>query len=147
VTELLQKLLDSVKGLSLSNVLVLALLALIAVPAYVGWKVINNPALMSIVFSDFEEIPSVTDCNLFRAQSSGSAAFWAVTNQFGQRNAESWSIAVRVKFLPDAAAMRDYCASLEAVVSYLRDPTSDLPTFPGSNKVIFVRTAHPAKDK
>lgn len=146
MAELLGKIVDTVKGLSLTNVLVIVLLAAIAVPLYVGWKVTSDPTLMAFVFNDFSEIPSVTDCNLFRLKPTGGTTYYAISNQFSERNAESWAITVRVKFKPDDAAIKDYCSSLEDVIRYLHDPDLPPPTFPGSGKSMIWRERHPGKD-
>lgn len=145
MTELLQKLLDAVKGLTFVNVAVLAALVFLAVPVYFGWRMLNDPQLMGAVMSDFREISSKTDCSLFRAQLPGSPPAWAITDQFADRNAEFWSIAVRIKFEPDDEAMKAYCASLEGVIRYLHDPDMDPPTFPGSTRTIVWREHHPQK--
>lgn len=147
MSEIVGKVVDAVKGLSLANVLVIILLVVVAVPAYVGWKVTSDPALMALVFNDFAEIPSTTDCNLFRLKPTGGSTYYAISNQFSERNAESWAVTVRLKFLPDDEAMKAYCGSLEEVIDYLRDPVGQpLPSFPGSSKPIFIRAYHPGKD-
>jgi hypothetical protein len=142
VSELLQKLIDQLKGLTFVNVAILALLVVIAVPTFFVWKAVDNPDLLSLVFSEFQELETGTDCNLFKGQSQGAQPYWAVTNQFAERNAAFWSVAVRIKFKPDHEAVVAYCKSLEAVVSFMRDPNLPLPTFPGSTKAIFYREHH-----
>ena len=58
------KALDAAKGLSLFNVLVIALLALIAVPLYIVWKALSDEALLDRFLSSYREIPSNSGCTI-----------------------------------------------------------------------------------
>lgn len=146
MTELLERLLVAIKGLTFVNVAVLAVLVLLTVPVYFVYRMLNDPQLMGAVLSEFREIRTKTDCSLYYSQSAGSAPTWSVTNQFAERNAEEWAIVVRIKFEPDDAAMRDYCSSLEDVIRYLHDPDLPPPAFPGSAKTMVWREHHPGKE-
>ncbi len=145
MSELLGRLLDAVKSLTFVNVAILALLVIIAVPAYLTWKAVDNPELLSLLFSEFQEISTDTDCTLFKGQTQGGTPYYAVTNQFAERNAEFWSVAVRIKFRPDHPAILAYCEALENVIDYMRDPDLQPPTFPGSTKAIIYREHHPGR--
>jgi hypothetical protein len=136
--DLLQKMLDSVRTLTLSNVLVIALLVVIAIPAYIGWRVLNDPVLMGVVFSQYREYPTKGECALIFAQPAGGTGFFAITNAFAERNNEFWSVAVRIKFHPDDEAIDKYCGTLAALIEYARDPNIEpAPTFPGSSREMF----------
>ena len=74
---------EAVRGLNLTNVLVIILLLLAAGPAYLTWKVINDEQLLNIFLSSFEEKSmGTTDCSLRIASSSGSGPTYYVSISF-----------------------------------------------------------------
>jgi len=146
LTELLQKLIDAVKGLTFVNVAILACLVLLGIPAYLAWKAINNPTLLGQILSEFKQIRSEGDCNVFLAQLPGAPPMWGISNPFAERNAEAWGVVVRIRFEPDEAAIKDYCTTMEELVAYMRDPETQPPTFPGSTKLLIYREHHYGKE-
>jgi len=145
MTELLQKLLDAIKGLTLVNVAVLAALVLISVPAYFAWRTINDPQFAGLVFSEYREIDSPTDCVLSLAQPAGTEGSYFIRATLAERNREVWYISVKLHFEPDSQAMIKYCAALTGMVEFARDPYhQDVPRFPDSNRNL-VPVATPAR--
>lgn len=134
---LIEKLLSIIKGLSLLNVAVLGLALALLFPAYIGWKLINNPQLAGLFFSEYREIDSPTDCTLALAQPAGTEAGWYVRAVMAERNRETWFVSVRLRFQPDHDAMATYCAALQAMVDYIHQPDANpVPDFPGSTRPI-----------
>ncbi len=145
MNELLAKLLEAVKGLTFVNVAILACLVLLGIPSYLAWKAINNPTLLGQILSEFKQIRSEGDCNVFLAQLPGAPPMWGISNPFAERNAEAWGVVVRIKFEPDEAAIKDYCTTMEELVAYMRDPDLQPPHFPGSTKQLIYREYHPTR--
>lgn len=138
IGDIVDKLLVSVKGLTLLNAVVIVMLLFAMFPAYVGWKMLNDTNLLSLVMSQYEELPSETDCSLAMGQASGASPTYFVRNVFQERANEVWYAAVKIKFKPDDEAMRKYCASLDTVIEYMREPTKAVePKFPGSERLLF----------
>jgi hypothetical protein len=137
MTELLQKVLDAVKGLTIVNVVVIGLLAIILVPLYVGWRMLNDPNLMGAVFNIYSEIETTSECPLAYEQPAGGQGRYVIRAVLAERNAETWYISTKVKFQPDDQAMTLYCAALTALVDYIRDPNNEpVPVYPGSERRI-----------
>lgn len=138
ISETLDKLVAGVKGLTLLNAAVVLLLLSGIVPAYVGYKVLSDPALLSIIMSEYKELPSNTDCTLVEGQVAGGQPAYFIRNQFQERKDEVWYMATKIKFRPDDEAMEKYCTSLNTAIDYIRDPgTAAEPMFPGSTRLLF----------
>lgn len=138
IGETLDRILTQVKGLTITNVIVMIMLFIVAMPAYVGWRVINDEKLMAIVFSNYQEVDVPTACTLVVAQPAGGQRHWYIRNLFTERNREIWYAAVRLSFMPDTEAMEKYCNALDQIIDYARDPVNELePLFPGSPRAIF----------
>lgn len=139
MADLLQKLLDAIKGLTFVNVAVLAALIVLLIPAYLMWRIMNDAALFNAVFSDYTELESPTDCQLTFQQASGGRGFYLIRLNLAQRSREIYAVSVRLDWphAPDGEAIRRYCATLEALVAYGRDPLNvPIPHFPGSERNI-----------
>jgi hypothetical protein len=145
VTELLQKLIDVIKGLTWVNVGILAALVLISFPAYFAWRTISDPQFAGLVLSEYREIDSPTDCVLSLAQPAGTEGSYFIRAVLAERNREIWYVSVKLHFEPDSPAMIKYCATLTAMVEFARDPYhQDVPRFPDSNRNL-VPVATPAR--
>lgn len=137
MTELLQKLLDAIKGLTFINVAVLAALIFLLIPTYMAWRVINDADLFNAVFSTYEELESPTDCLVTFQQASGARGYYLIRLSLAQRSREIYAVSVRLDWPnpPDSEAIRRYCETLESLVAYGRDPlNAPLPHFPGSDR-------------
>lgn len=137
MTELLQKLLDAVKGLTIVNVGVLAALVILLIPAYAAWKIINDAALFNAVFSAYSELDSPTDCTLTFQQAAGGRPYYLIRQFLAQRNREVYGVSVRLDWdhPPDKEAMVRYCDTLDSIIGYARDPhNAVIPSFPQSTK-------------
>lgn len=137
MTELLQKLLDAVKGLTLLNIAVLALLLFLLLPAYLAWKIMNDEMMFNAVFSAYSELDSPTDCSLTFQQAAGGRPYYLIRQVMAVRSRETYGASVRLDWdhLPDHDAMVRYCDTLDSIVAYARDPNNSvIPRFPQSNR-------------
>jgi hypothetical protein len=145
---MLDRMLGVVRGLTYTNVAIMALLLLIAFPAYFGYRMLNDQALMGAVFNVYSELDAPTDCLLSFQQPAGGTGSYVIRAVMAERAAEVWYVSAKVKFKPDDAAMAAYCNSASAVIEFLHDPNNaPLPVFPGSERkmVPFPRPIDPPR--
>ena len=135
--ELLNKLLDAIKGLTFVNIAVLALLMAILVPVYFGYRILADPMLMGAVFNVYKELETKGDCQLSFEQPSGAIGRYVIRAVLAERNRETWYVSAKVTFAPDDKALIEYCDVLTDMVNFARDPYHQpVPTFPGSDRKI-----------
>jgi len=141
---------DRIKGLSLTNALVIVVLMVVAIPAYLAWRILNDENLASIIFSTYEErMLSGTDCGLRTASTSGVAPHYFISRAFAYSGQDRWYIGVQISGKPTDIEAGEYCDILGAVILYARDPKGNpSPVFPNSDTTIFPTTLlpiHPGK--
>lgn len=109
-------LLTAVKGLTLSNVLVIALLAVIAVPVYIVWKALGDEKIMDRLMSTYEEVDSQQlGCAIRHAQTRGGPALWGISTGFAFRGGDRWFVNVIMDHEPTAEEATSYCESLKLI--------------------------------
>ena len=110
------KWLGAVKGLSLGNVLVIALLAVIAVPVYVIYRAIDNDALMDRFLSTYEEVSSQNvGCTLRHVQARGGPDQWGISRGFSFVGNDRWFVNVVLDHHPNSEEIISYCESLKLI--------------------------------
>lgn len=145
---MLDRMLNVVKGLTYTNVAIMALLLLLLVPVYLVYRILGDQNLMGAVFNVYSELDAPTDCLLAFQQPAGGSGAYIVRAVLAERNAEVWYVSVKLRFKPDDQAMTQYCGAATQVVDFANDPNnSPVPIFPGSDRKIVPapRPAEPAK--
>jgi len=107
--------LTAVKGLSLSNVLIIALLAVIAVPVYIVYRALNDAAVMDRLLSSYKEIPNTSGCTLREVKARGGPARWAISTGFAFHGADRWSINVILDQQPTTEQLVSNCETLKLI--------------------------------
>jgi hypothetical protein len=112
--------LGAVKGLTVSNVLVIAMLAVVAIPVYFIWKALNDQALLDRFLSAY----SVTNveglpCRVIKARERGEHYTWAVITGFAFEGDSRWSVGVTTREEPSQEAIRSDCAVLQAIIDFM----------------------------
>jgi hypothetical protein len=134
---MLERGIASVKGLSLANVLVIALLVMLAIPTYALWRLLNDSAMLGRVLSSYEEITSdKTPCTLRIASLRGAGDTYSISAGFAFQGSERWTIAVLMDRKPTDEEMYSYCETLQLLIDAMRDPTKHPPPFPGTEDPI-----------
>ncbi|HEY3145468.1 MAG TPA: hypothetical protein VGJ75_03910 [Dongiaceae bacterium] len=124
-----------VKGLTFTNVGVIALLFLMAAPAYLAWRVLNDDKLLTVIFSQYQELPlKLSECGVRVAAPRGQKPTWFITASFVLSGEDRWYIGVNTPIEPTEARAEEYCNTLTSLIDYARDPTNPIPTFPGTTK-------------
>jgi hypothetical protein len=110
-----------VKGLSLSNVAIIALLAVIAVPVYVIYRALGDEKIMDRLMSTYEEVGSKSGCTLRHVQARGGPDLWGVSSGFAYQGADRWFVNVLLDHRPDDEEIASYCASLKLIADTMLD--------------------------
>ena len=119
-----------VKNLSLGNVLVVALLAVIAVPVYVIYKAVGDTALMSKLVSSYEELGSKSGCSLRHFQERGGPDLYGVSSGFGFIGSDRWYVNVILNHKPTEEEVVSYCESLKLIADKMLDSGDRLDDTP-----------------
>src|SRR5262245_34108316 len=83
--------LNAVKGLSLGNVLVIALLAVVAVPVYVIYRALGDQELLDRFMSTYEEETSQqVGCTLRHVQARGGPEMYGISAGFAFQGEDRW---------------------------------------------------------
>jgi hypothetical protein len=131
------RIVEMLKSLTLTNVLVIILLGLVCGPAYLTWRIINDEGLLRMIFSNFEErsMPG-TDCALRVASQRAAAATYYISISYAYSGNDRWYIGVNTPVEPSPEDAKNYCRVLDEIIDYARG-TGPLPTFPYSKRSMF----------
>lgn len=133
-------LLTAVRGLTISNAVVIVILIAATIPAYFLYKVVNDQALLDRFLSNYEEVdlPHSSSCTLRAAGQRGQPLTWYVSTGFAYHGDDKWSLGVAVPRKPTMDEMQAYCETMLLVVDYMHDPNhlAPSPTFPGTKEPV-----------
>lgn len=136
----IERLIAAVKGLTITNVLIIALLLVILAPGYVLYRAINDEQLLDRFLSTYRELPSgETGCVVRNARVRGGADYWGISTSFAAEGQDRYLISVQLNHEPSAKEVESYCQTLNLVVEFMRDPEAESPPFPGTDEPV-VRT-------
>jgi hypothetical protein len=108
---------DASKSLTLTNVLVIAMLVIVAIPAYAVYQALNDPVLLDRFLSSYTEVPNKsTDCTIRKARARGGAWLWSISAGFAFQRSDRWSVSVILPAEPNADDIVSYCATLALIV-------------------------------
>jgi hypothetical protein len=107
----------AIRSLSLSNVLVVALIAAILVPAYVVYTLLNDKTVMDRFLSSYDEYTEVrSGCTVRTVRLHGGPWRWSIATGFAYAGSDRWNVSVILQTEPDDEAIRSYCATLGLIV-------------------------------
>jgi hypothetical protein len=109
------------KGLTLTNVLVIGLMAMVAVPVYFVWRVMGDPALLDRFLSHYKETGSGTGCTIREARQRGGPVVWSISTGFAHAGSDRWMVSVILTTEPEPQDVESYCATLELIVAKMLD--------------------------
>jgi hypothetical protein len=108
--------LTAIQGLTLSNVLVIALLAVIAVPVYVIYRALDNDRLLDRFMSTYEELSSQqSGCAVRHVQERGGPEMWGISSGFAFQGSDRWFVNVVLSHEPTTEELYSYCESLKLI--------------------------------
>lgn len=105
----------AVKGMTVSNVVVIALLAIIAVPVYVVYKALSDDKLLDRLMSTYEVLENHEGCLVRHVQERGGPDLWGVSSGFAFQGADRWFVNVMFDHAPSSDEIAAYCASLKLI--------------------------------
>jgi len=127
-------LLNWVAGLTWRNVLVVLGLVLIAIPAYIAYRALNDPVIMDRLMSQYREVKTATPCLLREVKERGGADTWGISQGFAYFGNERWTISVLLNHQPTLEEIASHCEVLTLTVDWMRDPAEhEIPKIPGTN--------------
>jgi hypothetical protein len=128
---------DLVRSLSLTNVLVIILLVIVAAPVWVLWRVINDEKLLDRFLSHYAEYPSqTTACTVRQIKVRGGPETFALSTGFASQGTDRYFISVVSNHQFNPSEERSYCETLNLLVDFMRDPEARSPPFPGTNEPV-----------
>lgn len=123
-------LISAVKGMTVGNVVVIAMLAVIAVPVYVVYKALSNDKLLDRLMSTYEVIGSEQGCAVRHVQERGGPDLWGVSSGFAFQGDARWYVNVILDHAPAADEIATYCASLKLIADRMLERGNEV--HPGS---------------
>lgn len=114
--------LTAVKGLTLANVLVIALLAVIAVPVYIVYRALEDEKLMDRFMSTYEELGNQqSGCAVRHVQERGGPELWGISAGFAFQGADRWFVNVVLTHDPSGEEIVSYCETLKLIADSMLD--------------------------
>lgn len=105
-------LIAAIRGLTLSNVLVIALLLAIGLPSYGFYRVLNDERLMNRFMSEYEEFANQqSGCVMRHVKQRGGPDQWGVSSGFALQGADRWFVSVVLNHEPSLEEVASYCES------------------------------------
>lgn len=112
----------AIKGLTITNALVIAMLVVIAIPAYFAYSAINNEALLDRFLSNYRELSSQNvACTIREAKYRGGAPMWTISTGFAFHGRDRYVIGVVLDYEPNNDALQSYCETLKLIADNLGD--------------------------
>lgn len=112
--------LTAVKGLTITNVLVIAMLVIIAIPAYVIWKALHDEKLLDRFLSTYEELGNQqSGCTVRHVQARGGPDLWGVSAGFAFQGDVRWFVNAVLDHEPDREEIVSYCEALKLIADSL----------------------------
>lgn len=106
--------LTAVKGLTITNALVIGMLALIAIPTWLVYSMTQNTELLDRFFSNYREISAQNvACAIREAKYRGGNPVWSISTGFAFIGRDRYVIAVVLEHEPRAEEMIAFCETLK----------------------------------
>ena len=111
--------LNAAKGLTLFNVLVVALLVLILIPVYIVWKALSDEQLLDRFLSSYMEVPSDSGCTVRVVAERGGPERWSISSQWAAQGTEIWTVGTIYQREPTAEQILSTCQALKLIADQL----------------------------
>jgi hypothetical protein len=114
--------LNAVKGLTITNVVVIGMLVVIAIPAYLVYRTLNDEELLNRFFSSFREISSQNIGCTIREARHDSQYIWSVSTGFAYQGRDRYTVGVILDHAPTDEEMVSYCETLKLIADTMHTP-------------------------
>lgn len=131
-------LIHAVKSMTLTQALVIIMLAVVAIPSYLLWHVVSDPVSLGRFLSSYEEQSSdKSPCTLKIASLRGAGDTYGISAGFAFQGSDKWVMSVIIENRkPTPEEFVSYCEALLLLIDFMRDPTKHPPPFPGTSEEI-----------
>jgi hypothetical protein len=120
-------LITAAKGLTISNAVVIIMLAPVLIGGYFVWRALNDPAILDRFLSFYRVVPSaMVSCQLRQARERGEPYIWSINTGFAFEGGKRWSVGVIIDQEPDVEEQKSYCETLQLIVDWMHGQ-GDLP--------------------
>jgi hypothetical protein len=120
--------LTAVKGLTFTNVAVIAMLGVVAVPLYATYRILNDEQLLDRLMSSYKEYPAQeSGCTLRELRPRSAAPMWTISTGFAYQGTDRWLAGVAIDHMPTKEELESYCASLKLVTDSWRNINESAP--------------------
>jgi hypothetical protein len=116
MSEWLSGVANVLKGLTLRNVAILALIMAMAVPVFVIWKVFSDPDLLDRFLSSYRVVRTSGGCVVRAAKERGGPEQWSISTGFAAGGTERWTVGVILEREPTEEQIVSHCATLNLIV-------------------------------
>jgi hypothetical protein len=123
----INSLIIAVKGLTFTNILMIALLMIIMVPVYIFYKALNDPAVMDRLLSSYSELSSPSGCLIREFKPRAGKKLWTVSTGFAYQGSDRWLASVVLDHQPEDEEIESYCASLKLITDSWRNINEAAP--------------------
>lgn len=111
MNELITKLVEGLKTLTLTNVLVFALLVVTSIPAYLLYRIVNDERLLTYVFSSFEIVQTEIEgeCDMVRIVVPPDGDRYFIRDTFLTKGSAVHGVYIRTESKPTPQQMIVLC--------------------------------------
>ena len=104
------------KGLTLRNVAILALILALAIPVWVIWKALSDPKLLDRFLSSYRVVRTEGGCTMRVVAERGGPEQWSISTGFAAGGNERWTVGVILEREPSEEQIVSHCATLQLIV-------------------------------
>jgi hypothetical protein len=104
------------KGLTLRNVAVLAAILALALPVWIIWKAVSDPALLDRFLSSYRVVRTEGGCTMRVVAERGGPEQWSISTGFAAGGNERWTVGVVLEREPSEEQIVSHCATLLLIV-------------------------------
>ena len=95
----------------------IAVLVLVAIPAYFVYRLLNDPTVMDRFLSSYSETTDTeSGCTIRKVRLRGGPWRWSIATGFAMQRSDRYSVSVILPEEPDADDIQSYCATLNLIV-------------------------------
>jgi hypothetical protein len=114
--------LTAVKGLTITNALVIMMLAVVAIPSYLMYKALNDATILDRFMSSYRETSSQqVGCILRVGRPRGGSEMWAISTGFAYQGNDRWSVSVILGHEPTDEEIISYCETLRLITEKMQE--------------------------
>ena len=113
---------NAARGLTFQNIVILALLALIIVPTYFVYQLLNQPEMLDKFLSSYSEgTHEPSGCTVRKVRLRGGPWRYGVAAGFAFSGSDRWQVSVILNGEPSEDEIMSYCAALNLIADRMAE--------------------------